>query len=171
MTYVYLALAFAVACLLAYVQGRSDGGNLVTAEYATRDLADERANQAAYASWNARNRAKEAEGAKRASTNAKAYQKELANAETAKIAALGAVRNGALRLRLTDPTGCEADRGPAGSPGGTGRGNDGGEKGRFLGETDSAFLIAEASRADAIVHQLASCQAIVRADREQPSAP
>lgn len=164
MNYAYIALGALVACLLAYVQGRSDERKIVVSEYATRDLTDARESQAAYAAINERYRAKEQDQAKRLAGVSKTYQKELANAETAKIVALDAVRTGALQLRLTDSR-CEAGGSPAGQAAAGAGGRDGAAGGQFLGPTDSAFLIAEASRADAVTQQLTACQAVVTEDR------
>lgn len=166
MTYAYIALAFVVGLALAYIQGRSDGGDLVRGEYSQRDLADSRENQATYAAWNNRNRAKEQKAAREGQLIAKRHQEKVANVESSKLTALAALHDGTLRLRLTDSSGCETNGSAGSETAGTGRGDHGRTEGRFFGNADAAFLISEASRADAAVNQLSACQALVRADRQ-----
>lgn len=165
MNYVYLALAFAVGCLLAYLQGRSDGGELVRSEYATRDLAEAREHQATYAAWNERNRAKEKEISGEISAASKAYQEDLAHVTNEKDRALEQLRTGALQLRLTNTARVEACGSASGSVAGSGRGDIGIPRGEFLSEADSAFLIALAAEADTVAAQLGACQAVIKADR------
>ena len=94
------------------------------------------------------------------------YQRALKGKDDALNIALNSLRAGTGRLFVSAtcpaPGGNTADSAAAGA----GR-RDGAAGTAILGEADSTFLLAEASRADGIVHQLAACQAVVRADRGQ----
>ena len=92
------------------------------------------------------------------------YQKELIDVSAKKDAVIVALRTGAIRLR--DP-GTKYTLSPNPLPGtstGTSRcdGGPGGELSNELAE----YLASEASRADAIVNQLAAAQAVIMKDRE-----
>jgi len=139
--------------------------NLVRVEYQQRDLKAATDYAQKEREVTAQYRSKEENWQQQFAAASRAYQKGLANAETAKLAAISAVESGALRLRLTDSADCKAaGNSPAEVAGSTGRPNDPAE-GRFLGKADSAFLIAEASRADLIVTQFSSCQQILSSER------
>lgn len=98
------------------------------------------------------------------STISTTYQGKLTHAETQRKADVAAARSGA--IRLFDPgasaqSACASGGGEAVTRAG---GRDGGE-GAGLSPDAAEFLLSEANRADAIVEQLTSCQAVVRADR------
>ena len=104
----------------------------------------------------------EAEHAKRLVEQASHYEGELQHEKELHESAVAAVRRGDYRLR---------DKGakcPAASPGGeagstSSRGN--GQAEAELSDEAAEFLLSEASRANAIVAQLALCQAVVEEDR------
>jgi len=166
--YVYFgaAIVFLLAVGSAYIKGGNDRESIVKGEYAARDLADERDNQASYAKWNERNRAKEKALSSKIASAAKIYQEDLAHVSTEKDRALEQLRTGALQLRLTNSTWGEACRGSSGDVAGSGRSDFSTPRGEFLGEADSIFLVGLAAEADTVALQLAACQAVIRADRE-----
>jgi len=163
-------LVAAIVCVGAitgsYFKGRSDGGAIVRSEYAQRDLkaaqdyaAKKDALQDAY-------RAQEARWQEKFVSASRTHQRELANVHTSKLAAIAAVESGALRLRLNDPADCAPGRDSYAEIASAASGRNGDAEGRFLGKADSAFLIAEASRADALVSQLTACQQVLRDERK-----
>ena len=167
---IYFAGLFAVLILSglagSYLKGRSDGSAIATATYAQRDVKAAADYQAKETALQNEYRKKETEWAGKSAAVSKKYQRELANAETSKLAALAAVDAGTLRLRLTDSAGCTPDRGSTAEIASAAGRRNGDSEGRFLGKADSAFLVAEASRADAIVTQLSACQAVLASERQ-----
>jgi hypothetical protein len=97
------------------------------------------------------------------------YQRTLNAQKTQFERDITAVRAGTLILR--DPghteTTANCGRGAESAPGAPASGRDGETGGRFSAAT-SEFLLSEANRADSIVHQLASCQAVITSDRTNP---
>ena len=92
------------------------------------------------------------------------YERDLQNAQTNAQRDLDAARSGALRLR--DPGAaavatCGSTAAPAPT---TASGRDAGADAGFSSEA-TAFLLSESTRADAVVRQLAACQAVVLSDR------
>ena len=166
---IYFAGFFAVLILAAaagiYVKGGNDREAKITAMYQARDLKAAADYQAKETAIQNEYRKKETEWAGKSAAVSKKYQRELANAETSKLAALAAVDAGTLRLRLTDSAGCTPDRGSTAEIASAAGRRNGDTEGRFLGKADSAFLIAEASRADTIVERLTACQSALEADR------
>lgn len=165
---IYLVAALVAIAMLAgsYLQGRKDGGNIVRADYAQRDIkaatdyaAKEREITEAY-------RAKEAEWAGKSAAVSKKYQRELANAETSKLAALAALDAGTLRLRLNDSPDSKACGSSTPAPATDTSGNNGAPQGRFLGAVDSAFLVSLAAEADSVVTQLSACQQLLIDERK-----
>ena len=90
------------------------------------------------------------------------FTKEKTRADQAESARLAAVRAGS-RLRIA--TGCTstADVPGAATPA---PGSNAPPAAQFLGESDSAFLIGEAVRANKIVRQLNLCQSTLLAERK-----
>ena len=166
--YAYLVGAILVMVAIAGAgwKGYSLGGDSVRAVYAERDLKAAAENAAKFQALSNEYREKEQALAGASAAVSKKYQKELANHETTKLAALAAVDAGTLRLRLTDSAECKADRSSAAKTAATAGGRDGAAEGRFLGKADSAFLIAEASRANEIVGQLTACQDLLESERK-----
>lgn len=156
-----VALALAVG---AYIQGRSDGGDLVTAEYVARDLQQANENAAFAQKIQEGRRAKEREWSQALSSVSTDYQKRLTDAEGKTTLALNAIRSGGLRLR--DPgafsQACR-DTG-SGAPAAAG-GRDGPAAGELSGLA-AEFLWSEAARADRYTEQLAACQKALLADRK-----
>lgn len=109
----------------------------------------------------AETRAKELAAAERQARADQTYQENLAHAQADRDSALARLRAGTLRLR--DPAAVQAHSGADGATAAPGQ-RDGAERGR-LSESTAAALIGIASDADAIAHQLAACQAVVRSDR------
>ena len=163
--YVYIGLAVAAAALagVCYLAGRSDGRALERALWTEQQNADIRAANQALEEAHKKIRAHEQAAAEKVAAVSRGYQKDLENANRAKTTAMDALRaSGGLRVAVT---GCKADdAGTAETASSAGR-RDGGEATGLLDESASAFLIGEASRADAVVLQLRACQAVVRADR------
>ena len=164
--YLILALAVLGAIAGAGYKGYSLGADSVRVEWNAAALKEANANSKALQEASDRERAKEQESARKLSAASKAYQKGLANAETAKLRALDAVHTGALKLRLTESAGCEVGGSGTGTIAASAGGRDGGETGQFLGQADSAFLVALASEADQVTLQLSACQEVVRSDRQ-----
>lgn len=162
--YLIAALVFVLGLTGAYVKGRGDGGRLVQAEYAQRDLADERVNAAAIKGINDRYRAKEKAQAQAIAAVSKKYQTRLANVETQKLADAAAIDARTLVLRDPSSPGVQScGSGATGAAAGPG-GRDGPE-GSELSLPASRFLLALANEADGVVNQLTACQAVVEADR------
>jgi prophage endopeptidase len=164
--YAYLAMALAAAALAAvcYLTGRSDGRALERSEWTEQQNSDLRTANQALDAAHTRNRQVEQEKAEALSKVSAGYQKGLKDGESKKSAALDDLQSGALRLRV-NLAGCEAiGSATAKAAAGSVR-RDGGAATGFLGQADSAFLVAEANRADDIARQLTACQAVVRADR------
>lgn len=166
----YAKLAIALVLLLAlvgaYVKGRSDGGKIVQADYAQRDLKAAQDYAAKEREITEKYRSKEANWQSQFVAASKAYQRGLANAETAKLAAIAGVESGAIKLRLNDSADCKVDGNTTSEIAASASGRNDSAEGRFLGKADSAFLIAEASRSDKIVMQLSACQQILRSERQ-----
>ena len=133
----------------------------VTKAVTERDSAWREAEKAAIAKADKAAREAEAAQAVKLAKIQADYQKEKANAQKADAARVAAVRAGS-RLRIA--TGCT---GAADVPGTTvpAAGSDAPAAAQFLGESDSAFLIGEAARADEIVRTLTACQAVITSDR------
>lgn len=166
--YAYLigAILVMVAIAGAGWKGYSLGGDSVRAAYAERDIKAAAENAAKFQALSNEYREKEQALAGASAAVSKKYQKELANHETTKLAALAAVDAGTLRLRLTDPVECKTDRGSAAKTAATAGGRDGNAEGRFFGKDDSAFLVTIASEADAVVGQLTACQDLLESERK-----
>ena len=163
--YVYLGLAIAAAALagVCYMVGRSEGRALERSVWTEQQNADLRASNMALNDAHQKIRAHEQAAAEKVAAVSRGYQKDLENANRAKTTAMDALRaSGGLRVAVT---GCKADdAGTAETASSAGR-RDGGEATGLLDESASAFLIGEASRADAVVLQLRACQAVIKADR------
>jgi murein L,D-transpeptidase YcbB/YkuD len=166
----YGKLAIAVIVILAlaasYLQGRKDGGAIVRVDYAARDLKaandyaqKEREITEAY-------RKKEGEWSQQVAAVGKKLQVERSNHETTKVASLAAIDAGTLRLRLSDSADCKAAGSGTPAPSSATSRSNGDAEGRFLGKADSAFLVAEASRADQVVIQLQACQQVLIDERK-----
>lgn len=102
------------------------------------------------------------------------YEKELSDASAQHAADLSALRTGNLRLRDpgAHPQACGSGLPPAAS--GAGR-RDGPpasglqeQSAGVLSDVASEFLLELVDRADSVAHQLAACQAVIRADRAEP---
>jgi len=165
----HLYLAGAIAVLLAIGgagwKGYQMGGNSVRVEWQAQALTESNANAAKYKELSDKYRAAEQAGAARIAAVSKTYQSKLQGANNAKLAAESALRDGTLRLRLTEPArreagGSDTDQASPGS-----RGRDGSTAGELLGPADSAFLVALASEADTVALQLTACQAVIRSGR------
>jgi len=159
-----LAIVLILAFLGAYVKGRSDGGKIVKADYAQRDLKAATDYAAKEREITEKYRSQEENWQKQFVAASKAYQKGLANAETQKLADAAAIDAG--RIRLLDPgavgKAC-GDSPPSTAPSSSGRN---GSEGSELSPEFAKFLLAEASRADQYTIQLAACQAILIEERK-----
>lgn len=147
-------------------KGYSLGQTVVRAEWQQQALAESITNAAKYKELSDKYRAMEQTNAARIAAVSKTYQSKLQGATNAKLAAESALRDGTLRLRLTEPARCEASGDPAPTPSPGAERRDGSATGELLGPTDSAFLVALASEADSVAIQLAACQAVIRSDRQ-----
>ena len=164
MTWLYGALALALVAGGAYFTGRSDGKKNERVVWQAKEI---KANQDAADSLAvATKKVSDAEKSHAIELQhvSNVYQKELIDVSAKKDAVIVALRTGAIRLR--DP-GTKYTLSPNPLPGtstGTSR-CDGGPGGELSNET-AEFLASEASRADAIVKQLAAAQAVIMKDRE-----
>ena len=91
-------------------------------------------------------------------------QGKLKEKDHALTVALNAVRAGTVRLSIPVAACAQAGGDPESSAAAGPGGRDGGARAELSDEA-TRFLTGEASRADKIVEQLISCQAVVRADR------
>ena len=163
--YVYLVLAIAAAALagVCYMVGRSEGRALERSVWTEQQNSDLRAANMALNDAHQKIRAHEQAAAEKVAAVSRGYQKDLENANRAKTTAMDALRaSGGLRVAVT---GCKADDAGAAETAASAGRRDGGTASGFLAEADGAFLVSEASRADAVTLQLRACQAVVRADR------
>lgn len=133
--------------------------------YVTRDLQDERMYSAQFRGINARYRDIELKWADRLSTVSTKYEQEVAKNAKTKADLDAARKRGAVVLRDPGRTGGEACGGgtPETAPG---TGQRDGPPGARLSESLADFLVAEASRADAIVLQLTACQDVLDNERK-----
>lgn len=94
------------------------------------------------------------------------YEKDKANEVAKRDRVIADLRGGNLRLRVPVAA-CSQGGGSAvpGAPAGAG-GRDGGASAELSGPA-SEFLVGLASEADAVVRQLAACQAVIAADRRK----
>jgi prophage endopeptidase len=163
--YLIAALGFVLGLTGAYIKGRSDGGQLVVSEYAQQALTDERINAETTAGIAARYREKERKQASALAAVSKDYQKRLANVETQRLADAAALDARTLVLRGPNSTGGKScGSGAAETPPASG-GRDGAQ-GSELPQATSRFLLGLASEADAVVHQLTACQAVLEDERK-----
>ena len=163
--YVYLAMAIAAAALagVCYLAGRSEGRALERAIWTEQQNTDLRAANMALNDAHQKIRAHENAAAEKVAAVSRGYQKDLENANRAKTTAMDALRaSGGLRVAVT---GCKADDAGAAETASSAGRRDGGTSTGLLAEADGAFLVSEASRADALTLQLRACQAVVRSDR------
>lgn len=161
-----VALVLLVALVGAYVKGRNDGGKIVQADYAQRDLKAANDYAQKEREITEKYRSQEAQWQSQFVAASKTYQRGLANAETAKLAAIAGVESGSIRLRLNDSPnstacGSEASATPSGSSG-----NNAAKGSQFLGPLDAAFLISFAAESDSVVRQLSACQQILSSERQ-----
>lgn len=160
------ALVLVLALVGVYIKGRSDGGKIVQAEYAQRDLKAAQDNATKEREVTEKYRLKEENWQQQFVAASRSYQKGLANAETAKLAALAGIESGAIKLRLND----SADNSACGSqpPATTASAsrNNASEGAKFLGPIDAAFLVSLAAESDSVVRQLQACQAILIEERK-----
>lgn len=159
-----IALVLLVALIGAYIKGRNDGEKIVTAEYAKRDLKAAIDYAQKEREITEKYRAQESNWQQQFVAASRSYQKGLANAETAKLAALAAVDAG--NLRLLDPgthrqTCADSATAPAVSPGGRN-----GSAGSELSREAAKFLLSFANDADAVAMQLSACQQILSSERQ-----
>ncbi len=91
------------------------------------------------------------------------YEKEVADGKAKADAAIASVHAG-YRLRID--AGCSGAGNDPQTPAAA-TGSDGPAGSGFLNEADSAFLLGEAKRADAVVNELHICQATVIEDRKE----
>lgn len=93
------------------------------------------------------------------------YQESMQHEKATRDRVIADLRSGALRLRvdLASRQGAAGD--PAGATGAA-AGRCDGEARAELSVSASEFLVGLAAEADAVVHQLAACQAVVIADRK-----
>jgi hypothetical protein len=144
---------------------RHDGAASVKAAYEARDAESARASAAKILALEEANRKTENEHAEMLAAIGEAHEKDRAAQDARRVRDVADARSGALKLRDpgAKPAACPgAVSGAATSPGGS----DGPAAGELSHEL-AEFLVSEADRADAIVADLASCQAVVRADRAQ----
>lgn len=161
---VYFIGLFAIMGVVAlggsYLKGRSDGGKIVTSEYAKRDVKAAEDYAAKTKTLTDQYRAKEqAQGIALAAVS-KDYQGKI-NANTKYY-----LSELAKHPRLRDPGTVGAACGDsAASTAASTSGRDGAQ-GAELSEKLTGFLVAEASRADAVVLQLGACQDVLEKERQ-----
>lgn len=154
-----------------FFYGSSVGEAKAEAKWQKRELAINAESEKKIAAANARVLDAERKSADSMASVSKAYQEKLLENENAKDRAIARIRAGSVRLR--DPAAIgESCRNTLPSTGPAPSGRDGETRAELPVETvgvlsggASEFLIGEASRADKIVEQLTSCQAIVEAYR------
>ena len=93
------------------------------------------------------------------------YERKLSDANQQRAADAAAVRAGTLRLRDPNPPGLRACGGAVPPAGARPGGRDGAAPGELSGEA-AGFLLDLAATADDTARQLAACQQVIVADRE-----
>lgn len=157
------ALVLVLAIIGAYVKGRSDGGKIVQADYAQRDLKAAQDYAAKEREITEKYRFKEENWQSQFVAASKAYQRRLANVETQKLSDAAAIDAG--HLRLLDPgTVGKACGDSATKTTASASGRNGGEESELSGKA-AKFLLSLASDADAVVSQLTACQSILQDER------
>ncbi len=144
----------------SYLKGRSDGTDIVTAKYATRDVKAAQDYAAKTQEITEQYRAKEAKFSEQVAAVSKDYQRRLAANETAKRAALAAAT--ILRDPGTIGQAC-GDSAPKTSASTSGHN---GAAGAELSKEATGFLLSLASEADAVVLQLTACQNVLASERQ-----
>lgn len=146
-----------------YVSGRMDGTKITTAKWQAIERQNEQEAAQKLAAAQARADRIQASNQEAMVAASQTYQEELQHVTQSKDRIIADLRAGAVRLR--DP-GTRYEIGihpvPEARPG-AGRCDD--EAGGELSEPTAEFLVGLAAEADAVVHQLAACQAVVEADR------
>jgi len=159
-----IALVLLVALIGAYVKGRGDGGKIVQADYAQRDLKAAQDYAKKEREVTEKYRLQEENWQKQFVAASKEYQRRLANAETQKLADAAAVDAG--RIRLLDPgtVGKACGDSPPSTTGSSSGRN--GSEGSELSRASAKFLLGLANDADAVVMQLSACQQILLNERQ-----
>lgn len=160
-----VVLAVVLALIGAYVYGRSDGQDIERAATMARDNAALTAAATRIREAEERRRAAEHGHARRLDEIATDYQREKANAKMQNDRLLADLRDGRVRLRIAAERAAAGDRDTSGQASAAACRSDGAAGGELPGPT-SADLLALADDADAIVRQLASCQAVIVEDRK-----
>ena len=159
-----IALVLLVAFIATYVKGRNDGGKIVEADYAQRDLKASQDYAQKERQTVEKYRSQEANWQSQFVAASKEYQRRLANAETQKLADAAAVDAG--RIRLLDPgTVGKACGDSATKTTASASGRNGGE-GSELSAKAAKFLLSLTGDADALATQLFACQQILSNERQ-----
>ena len=159
-----VALVLLVALVGAYVKGRNDGGKIVQADYAQRDLKAANDYAQKEREITEKYRSQEAQWQQQFVAASRSYQKGLARVETQRLADAAAVDAG--RIRLLDPgtVGKACGDSPPSTTASTSGRN--GSEGSELSGKAAKFLLSLASDADAVVRQLSACQQILSSERQ-----
>lgn len=166
----WIIVGFLVALIAVgvggYTKGNADG---VTKEHAAalaRDNAELTAANLSIRKLEEAARETEQAHALMLSTIAMKHEKEIADAATQKDADVAAARSGRIVLRI--PATCKSPNGGSGPKTAAGPGVGDGGATTELPREIAGNLLALADDADAVVRQLAACQAVVLSDRVTP---
>jgi hypothetical protein len=136
-------------------------------EYAVRDAKAQEAATIALQAAQTRARTAEQKSATDVAAVSVKYEQEKANVAKHTQKTIADLHTGALSLRVTlADSAAQGDRGGTSETGAAAGKCDGGTGSGLLSEPDSAFLVAEAGRADEIVAQLTAAQTVILKDRE-----
>jgi prophage endopeptidase len=158
----WVLLAVLAAAVGLYAYGRHDGAKITEATWQAREAAEQAKAAQRISDLNREARAQERRHAEALAAISAGYQAKLQRNEDDKNRVIADLRARAVRLSI--PARCPAPRGGAGDAAASAGGRDGAARAELSDEA-AQFLVGEASRADAIVHQLTACQAVVRRDR------
>lgn len=159
-----IALVLLVALIGAYVKGRSDGGKIVQADYAQRDLKAATDHAAKEREISENYRLKEENWQSQFVAASKTYQRSLANAQTQRLADAAAIDAG--RIRLLDPGANRPTCGDSTAKTASSTSGRNGGEGAELSPKAARFLLGLANDADALVTQLSACQQILSSERQ-----
>lgn len=161
--YFVIVLAWIASLLAVGAWQRHDGAFAERSKWQTKLTIELGRANAKIIELTANYRQAEAKHANALASIATTYETRLSDAKAVHDRDVAAVRAGALRLR--DPF-AKCPLGSAAAPAGAGSSLGDGPAGAELSGAVTEFLLGEASRANAIVEQLTTCQQVVIEDRK-----
>jgi hypothetical protein len=164
----YLIIAALCVAVAAFISGEYDGrARGATAErsaWQTKQVGELSLANAEIKSLEEAARASEQAHTQALADISTNHEREVQDAEVQRKKDIAAARSGALRLRDPGATAVQSCASSTPQTAASASGRDDGSGGGLSGIA-AEFLLTQADRADAIVRQLAACQAVIKADR------